>query len=170
VSASVLFLLVAGAAGIGLVRTIRGQARDRRYLASEDDDAPLQVSHLSRPLQGLARETRALRLSFDGPLRDLEAAVGPIVETEEIDVKLTSASRDLGDWIKLVDRLGHADQELLVDLGIQTSKIRTLFEEADWNLDRRTLGARKLAEKIRSIARELGHIEEVLQRQHDPYR
>jgi hypothetical protein len=167
VSASLLFLIVAGAAGFGLVRTIRGQARTRKYLEGRADDAPLQISHLTRALQDWARETRALRLSYDSPRREIEGAVGPL--GEDLDARLTMASRELGEWLGVAEHLAEEDKETLRDLGATPDRVRNIFAELGWSLERRQ-GRRKLLAQIREIVRELDRIEERLQVETDPYR
>ena len=53
-----IYLLLAAVAALGLLQTVRGQVRSRRYLEESPDENPLQLSHLSGRLQALARDTR----------------------------------------------------------------------------------------------------------------
>lgn len=172
-----VYLLLAAAAALGLMQTVRGQVRSRRYLDESPDESPLQLSHLSRKLQDLARDTRALRLSLEGPLRDgksLNAGMGASVgfndggETEQI---LSDAAREIGDWIHEVERLNLNDQGYLHDVGADSAPIRALFESEGWSLERkRKPGQQPLHTQLERLVRELRAFEERLQTPPNPYR
>jgi hypothetical protein len=169
-----IYLLVAGLAAIGLLQTMRGQARSRRYLESSPEDHPLQISHLSRNLQALARDTRALRLSLEGPLRELAEGVGPSMlgqEFDELQQRLRDAARELGEWVQEVDRLPHNDKAFMHDVGASPEQVRGLFEAEGWALERkRKSGQPPLVKQLGLIVRELEMFEERLQTPPDPYR
>ena len=166
---TILYLLVAGAAGIGLLRTLRTQARTRKYLEETPEESPLRVDHLSRPLQGLARETRALRVSLEGPIHQLDDHAAASLDTQELDAVLSNASRDLGEWVRSFTTLCEEDLITVRDLGAEPEKVQALFEHEGWVLDRRR-GRAHLAQRLRRISKELEHLEVRLQRQLDPYR
>ena len=172
-----VYLLLAGVAALGLLQTVRGQVRSRRYLEESPDENPLQLSHLSGRLQALARDTRALRLSLEGPLRDgkhLDAGVGASVglgEGGELELILSDAAREIGDWIHEVERLGPSDQGYLHDVGASGAPIRALFESEGWALERkRKPGQPPLHKQLERLVRELQLFEERLQTPPNPYR
>jgi len=169
-----LYLVLAAFAAIGLLQTMRGQARGRRYLESSPEDSPLQISHLSRNLQALARDTRALRLSLEGPLRDLsEGSAAAMLgqEFDEVQQRLHDAARELGDWVNEVDRLPVNDKAMMHDANADPSRVRALFEAEGWSLERkRERGQPPLRKQLGLIVRELELFEERLQTPPDPYR
>ncbi len=169
-----VYLVIAGLAAIGLLQTMRGQARSRRYLESSPEDNPLQISHLSRNLQALARDTRALRLSLEGPLRQLAEGGGTAMlgqEFDELQQRLRDAARELGDWIHEVERLPQNDQAYMHDVGAEPDHVRALFEAEGWSLERkRKSGQPPLRKQLGLIVRELELFEERLQTPPDPYR
>lgn len=168
-----VYLLLAAVAALGLLQTMRGQIRSRRYLDERPDENPLQLSHLSSRLQALARDTRALRLSLEGPLRDgarLDASVA-LGEFDETQQMLSDAAREIGDWIHEVERLGANDKAYLHDVGADSRKIRGLFEAEGWSLERkRKPGQPALHEQIGRLIHELTIFEERLQTPPNPYR
>jgi len=184
-----VFLGIAVLAGFGLFRTLRGQAASRRYLDESGHEAPLEISHLSLPLQRVARETRALRLSLDEPLRLVQGAerlLGTDVSTAEVERELLNASRDIGAWVRLVERLGDQDQATMRDMGAHFEPVRDAIAAEGWALELRPNakyvdmieGARdnlvnhseKLSERMRRLLLELERVETKLQIPLDPYR
>ncbi|HLT40205.1 MAG TPA: hypothetical protein VK034_28190 [Enhygromyxa sp.] len=169
-----VYLAVAGLAGLGLLQSFRVQARSRRYLESSREDNPLQISHLSRRLQALARDTRALRLSLEGPLHDLTEGASTTVlgqEFDEVQQRLRDAARELGEWIFGVDRLPQNDREYMHDVGASADHVRSLFEAEGWSLERkRKAGQPPLRKQLQLIVRELELFEERLQSPPNPYR
>jgi hypothetical protein len=167
---AVIYLVVAGLAAIGLAQTMRSQARGRRYLENSPDEHPLQLSHLSRPLQTLLRDTRALRLALEGPLRQLsESAM--LGDHEELQQHLHDSARELGEWLRELDRLPKNDREYVADAGADPDRIRTLFELEGWSFDRkRPQGQPPLRDRMRAIVDELRAFEERLQVPPNPYR
>jgi hypothetical protein len=165
----ILYLLVAALAGFGLVRTLKSQARTRKYLEEGKEDGPLRVDHLSRPLQSLAQETRALRVSLEGPVRQLEDQLGASLDTVEMDAALAATSRELGDWTRSLAGLTEDDRARLDDMGAEPEKVRILFADEGWILERRR-GWKHLHDRLKRISRELEALETRLQLQTDPYR
>ena len=169
-----VYLVVAGLAALGLLQTMRGQARSRRYLESSPEDNPLQISHLSRKLQALARDTRALRLSLEGPLRELSEGSGTTMlgpEFDEVQQRLRDAARELGEWIFEVERLPQNDKAYMHDVGASPDQVRALFEAEGWSLERkRSSGQPRLHRQLELIVRELETFEERLQTPPSPYR
>ncbi|MFO7567658.1 MAG: hypothetical protein R6X02_33765 [Enhygromyxa sp.] len=169
-----LYLAVAGLAALGLLQTFRVQARSRRYLESSPEDNPLQISHLSRKLQALAQDTRALRLSLEGPLHDLAEGASTTMlgqEFDEVQQRLRDAARELGEWIQEIDRLPQNDRAYMHDVGASPAHVRALFEAEDWSLERkRKSGQPPLRKQLELIVRELELFEERLQTPPNPYR
>jgi hypothetical protein len=168
-----VYLLLAALAALGLLQTMRGQIRSRNYLASHPDEHPLQLSHLSTKLQALARDTRALRLSLEGPLRDgqrLNSTVS-LSEFDEVQQTLRDAAREIGDWLHGLEQLGANDRAYLHDVGAESSSIRALFEAEGWSLERRRKpGQPPLHKQLERLVRELTLFEERLQTPPAPYR
>jgi hypothetical protein len=173
-----VYLAVAALAAIGLLQTMRGQARSRRYLESSPDEQPLELSHLSRQLQALARDTRALRLSLEGPLRELSEGgdkplvpLGQLGEFDELQQRLRDAARELGEWIQEVDRLDRRDAAYMADVGAHPGTIRAIFDDEGWSLERkRKPNTPPLKRQLERIVRELQAFEERLQTPPNPYR
>jgi hypothetical protein len=169
-----LYLAVAGLAAIGLLQTFRVQSRSRRYLESSPEDQPLQISHLSRKLQALAQDTRALRLSLEGPLHDLSDGGSTTMlgqEFDEVQQRLRDAARELGEWVQEVDRLPQNDRAYMHDVGASPEHVRALFEAEGWSLERkRKAGQPPLRKQLQLIVRELELFEERLQTPPNPYR
>ena len=169
-----LYLAIAGLAAIGLLQTFRVQARSRRYLESSPEDNPLQISHLSRKLQALAQDTRALRLSLEGPLHDLSDGASTAMlgqEFDELQQRLRDAARELGEWVQEVDRLPQNDRAYMHDVGASPDHVRGLFEAEGWSLERkRQAGQPPLRKQLQLIVRELELFEERLQTPPNPYR
>lgn len=169
-----IYLVVAGLAAIGLLQTMRVQARSRRYLESSPDTQPLQISHLSRKLQALARDTRALRLSLEGPLHELAGGSGTTVlgqEFDEVQQRLRDAARELGEWLQEVERLPQNDRAYMHDVGASPDHVRALFESEGWSLERKRAARQPpLRKQLQLIVRELELFEERLQAPPNPYR
>jgi hypothetical protein len=168
-----IYLVVAGLAAIGLAQTIRSQARGRRYLESSPDETPLQISHLSRPLQALVRDTRALRLGLEGPLRELdETPSSPMLgEYDELQERLRDAARELGEWLLQLDHLARGDRDYVAAVGAEPDRIRALFQAEDWSFERkRGAGQPALRDRLTTIVGELRLFEERVQTPPNPYR
>lgn len=171
-----VFLLVAAAAAFGLYRTMRSRNENVRYLEEAGEEAPLSISHLSRPLQKLARETRSLRLSLEEPkrqLRTLPSRMSPEFDGRAIDQMLMNSSREIGEWLNTLHRLGEEDREHLIDVGANAAAVRDAFAAEDFALELGSGGSKRagqLVEHVGKIQRELDRIEKALQLQTDPYR
>jgi hypothetical protein len=158
------------------LRTLRSRADDLRYLEQAPDDAPLQISHLSRGLQRLAHETRALRSSLDEPARQLASVSGrmsPDFDPGSLDRTLLNTSREIGDLLETVRRLDDADRAHLVDVGASPDAVRDTFAAEGFALELGRGGparARQLRLRIDQLRRALEHLERALQIQPDPYR
>src|SRR5690606_9665949 len=141
---------------------------------SSPDAEPLQISHLSRKLQSLARDTRALRLSLEGPLHELSERTSSRMlgqEFDEVQQRLRDAARELGEWIREVERLPSSDQEYMHDIGASPEQVRALFEAEGWSLERkRAPGQPPLHQQLQRIVRELELFEQRLQAPPSPYR
>lgn len=181
--------MIAVLAGFGLFRTLRGQAASQRYLDEGKREAPLVLSHLTQPLQRVAHESRALRLSLEESLRLVQGAerfLGSDVSTAEVERELLNASRDIGVWVRLVERLSDADRATMRDMGAHHEPVRDAIAAEGWALELRPnakyLGmteddrvnlvnhSEKLSERIRRLMLELERVETKLQVPLDPYR
>lgn len=164
-----LYLALAGIAVIGLIQTIRGHARQRVYLEQAGDPPPLQLSHLPSALQRLAADTRALRISLESPLRELETLHA---SPEDAQHSLAEATRELGEWVQAVQRLSLSDRAHLRDVGANPDRITALYLDEDWSLG--SLGAHfgdaRMRDRIARLMQELERFEERLQTTHSPYR
>ena len=165
------FLFVAAFASYGIFRVVRSNERDRKYLEAGKDEAPLVLEHLSLALQTVARETRMLRISLEAPIRDVaEFRRGQLNATAEdlegFDSMLMNVSRDVADWLAVVDKLPERDQAALRDYGVSVEPIRHALASEGFAFERRHLeraGARPLDERLRAIGSELSKIEAALQ-------
>lgn len=170
---ALVFLALAAAASYGLFRTVRGQAASTRYL-EEAVEVPLQIGHLSKPLQRVARETRALRLSLEEPMilvKDAEGLLGGETPRSDLERELMNASRDLGEWVRLVERLPEEELAQLRDLGVDYGPVRDAMAREGWSLElRRKKATEKLSVRLHRILGELERIERAMQVQADPYR
>jgi hypothetical protein len=169
------YLGLAAIAAVGLWRTMQAQSESRRYLEAGHDDAPPELGHLEAPLAHLVQDARALRLSLEGPLRQLKSvgvlgALGS--DAEELDSKLLEATRELGEWLASVDRLGASDRRRLDELSPEAERVRNLFAEEQYALERklRRRGRPPLRESLERLLDELGKFEVNMQRAQSPYR
>lgn len=171
-----VFLLLAASAGFALYRTMRTRSQNVRYLEEAGEEPPLMLSHLSRPLQRLTQETRALRLSLEDPVRQLRSLPGrlsPDFDGKAIDGALMNANREIGDWINTVSKLGEEDRERLVDQGVNAAAVRDAFAAEGFAFELGAGGGRRaksLAAQLEKLREELLRIERNLQIQTDPYR
>ena len=169
------YLGLAAIAALGLIRTVQAQSSSRKYLeAGEDDKAP-ELGHLERPLANLVLDARALRLSLEGPLRQLNSvgrlgAMGS--DAEELDSKLREATRELGEWLAAVDRLMPSDRQRLDELSPEVERVRNIFAKEQYALERvvRRRGRPSLRNTIKRLLEELSKFERDMQRAHNPYR
>ena len=168
------YLGLAAIAALGLWRTISAQSESRRYLEAGRDDRPPELGHLERPLANLVQDARALRLSLEGPLRQLESigvlgALGS--DAEELDSKLREATRELGEWLASVDRLPPGDRQRLDELSPEAERIRNLFAQEQYALERvRRRSRPPLRAALVRLLEELAKFEVNMQRASSPYR
>jgi hypothetical protein len=86
---------------------------------------------------------------------------------------LMNVSRQLADWVGIVDRLSEADRERLIDMGASADPIRRALDEEGWSFERRNLepeGRPRMDVRLRRIADALEKIERSLQLPPSPYR
>jgi len=122
-------------------------------------------------LQQVARETRMLRISLEAPIRDVaEFRRGQLNATAEdlegFDSMLMNVSRDVADWLAVVDKLPERDQAALRDYGVSVEPIRHALASEGFAFERKHLeraGARPLDERLRAIGGELSKVEAALQ-------
>jgi hypothetical protein len=168
---SSFFLVVALLAAYGIFRVVRSQARDRKYLAESKADAPLMLDHLSATLRAIARDARFLRLSLESPIRDItQLRSGQLNATAEdvdaFDTMLMNVSRQVGDFLVGVDRLGERDRAELGDLGVSVEPIRQVLEAEGYSFERKRMqrpGMPPLDQRLEAIRNELSKIEAALQ-------
>ena len=169
-----VYLGVAAVAVVGLVRTMRSQARSRAYLELALQEEAPALDHLGPALVGLVADARAIRTSLDAPERIL-AQAGPLGalggDAEELDSLLRELSRELGDWIGAVERLGEADRTRLEELSAQPRQLERLFREENYAIERhRGRGRRTAAQTLAQVRALFEAFERELQRARDPYR
>lgn len=165
------FLFVAAFASYGLFRVVKSNERDRKYLEAGKDEAPLVLDHLSLTLQRVARETRMLRISLEAPIRDVaEFRRGQLNATaedlESFDGMLMNVSRDVAEWLGVVDKLEERDRSALRDYGVSVEPVRQALASEGFAFERRHLQrdrALPLDDRLRAISRELSKIEAALQ-------
>ncbi len=140
-----LFLIIAGWAGYGIFRMLRSGRESQRYLTEAREESPLQIDHLSPPLARLARDTRLLRISLEAPVRQIkEMLIGDLdtATTEDLDAfdnMLMNTSRQLDEWLQMIDRLPETDSATLADLGLGPGPIRSALAREGWAFERKNL-------------------------------
>lgn len=173
------FLFVAAWAAFGILQIVRSSERSRKYLAAAHDEAPLEVGHLSPALSRLAHETRFLRISLEGPIRDVaefrsgEFAQSAGEDLDAFDNMLMNVTRQLDDWVHAVERLPDAERATFEGLGLSAGPIRAALENEGWSFERQHLerpGQPPMERRLARVAEELARIEAALQVQQQPYR
>jgi hypothetical protein len=175
---SAFFLFVAAWIGFGIWRMSKSSERNRKYLREAKEEAPLQLAHLSVPLQRLAADTRLLRISLDSPIRDVEdfrlhEVTRTAEDLEGFDAMLMNVSRALADWVNAIDRLPERDRTALRDLGVSPEPIRAALVAENWAFERRhieRLGQPPLDTRLRLLMNELVKAESALQASPRVYR
>ena len=173
-----LFLIVAGWAAYGIYRMMRSGRENQRYLAAARDEAPLQTEHLSPPMAALLQETRLLRISLEAPVRQVkEFIIGDLdtASTEDLDGfdnMLMNISRQLADWLHMVERLPEAEQATLADLGLSAEPIRQVLIREGWSFDRKNLRGPggPMHKRIEYVIAELLRVESQMQTTRRVYR
>ncbi len=173
-----LFLIVAGWAVYGIVRMMRSGAESQRYLAEAQSETPLHTEHLTPPLAALLRETRLLRISLEAPVRQIkEHMIGDLdtASTEDLDGfdnMLMNTSRQLGDWITMVERLPENDFATFQDLGLSADPIRQALIREGWSYERKNLRGPggTMDQRINHVIAELQRMETQMQTTRRLYR
>ena len=175
----VLFLLVAALSAYGIFAMLRANERNQAYLRDAKVEAPLQLDHLSGPLRRLAEDARVLRVSLEGPIRDVRAMrTGEFSETagadlEAFDNMLMNVTREVAEWLDEAARLPEPDHVRLEDLGVAPSRVREMLEREGGSFERRHLkraGQPPLDTRLGALAEELNKLELALQASHSVYR
>jgi hypothetical protein len=173
-----LFLIAAGWAAYGIYRMLRTGRESQRYLVEGPRDAPLQTEHLSPPLARLAQDTRLLRVSLEAPVRQVrELLVGDLDSARNEDLSafdnmLMTTSRQLGDWLRVVDQLPATDATSLQDLGLSPEPVRNALIREGWTFDRKHLRGPggPMDQRILLVIAELQRFETQLQTPRRVYR
>jgi len=161
----------------GFYRLLRAQQEARRYLEGSSE-APLQLSHLSRALAMVARETRTLQISLESPLRAIrEFMQTDLTRTEDdleaIDAALMEVTREIGEWLAMIDALPQHERSALESMGASAGRVRAAMEAEGWAFERSHLrrpGRPDLDVRLETLMRELGRVETALQVPPNPYR
>lgn len=163
--------------GYGFVRLRRAEEAARRYLES-GNEKPLQLAHLGDTLARVARETRTLRIALESPLQAIREHMRvDITRTEDdveaFDATLLEASRELGEWLAMIDALAPHDRQELEALGAGPEAIRGALAAENGAFERAHIhveGRPPLDQRFEAILRELARIEGALQGQGHLYR
>ncbi len=162
------FLLVA--VGYGTFRLLRSQAAARRYLEEGAALAPLELDHLPIGLRRLVQEARTLRISLDSPIRSIrELLHADITRTHEdiesIDHALMETTRQVNDWLGMVDRLSEDDRMRLDEVGASPEPIREALRAEQGAFERarfHVAGEATLDHRLAALAREFARVETAL--------
>jgi hypothetical protein len=173
-----LFLIVAGWAAYGIYRMMRSGRESQRYLAAAREEAPLHTEHLTPPLAALLQETRLLRISLEAPVRQVkELMIGDLdtASTEDLDGfdnMLMNISRQLADWVIMVERLPENDLATFHDLGLSGDAIRQVLIREGWSFDRKNLRGPggPMHQRIEHVIAELRRVEQQMQTSRRVYR
>jgi len=162
------FLLVAVWSGWGLVHMLRSGQRNQAYLQAANEDEPLQLEHLSPGLRRLIRESRLLRISLEAPARQVfELRQGELhQDLDALDNALMDITRQVMDWVDLVDALGESDRQTMRDLGVDAQRVRGALELEGLAFERRKVylvDQPPLDKRLEAIGAELKRIETALQ-------
>ncbi|MCA9657609.1 MAG: hypothetical protein KC486_04650 [Myxococcales bacterium] len=163
--------LFVAAVGYGAFRLMRSQSAARRYLEEGKDDGPLELGHLTPSLRRLALETRTLRISLESPIRALrELLHADLTRTQEdidaVDHALMEATRQVSDWLVVVDRLSESDRQRLDDVGGTPEPVRAVLNAEHGGFERsrfRVDGQPTLDVRLENLGKELARIEAALQ-------
>lgn len=172
----VLFLLVAAFSAYGIYAMLRANQRNQAYLRDAKVEAPLQLDHLSAPLRRVAEDARMLRVSLEGPIRDVRAMrTGQTtgVDTDAFDTMLMNVSREVAEWLEEVGRLSDGDAGRLEDLGDAPGRVRDMLAREGGAFERRHLkrpGQPPLDDRLTALAAVLGELELALQANRSVYR
>lgn len=173
-----VFGVVAVIGGYGVFRLYRSLAAAQKYLEESGEEVPLQLSHLPADVARVAQDTRSLRLSLEGPLRQAEDLLRVDLMRTQDDVEAAAqvfmdASREVAEWLYQFERLPEIKRSELKDAGIGPDKIRAAMEAENWAFELTNLrvkGRATLDLRIRKILEELGRVEVALQSHSRGYR
>jgi hypothetical protein len=126
----------------------------------------------------VARETRTLRISLESPLRALrEFMQTDPTRTEDdleaVDAALMEATREVGEWLAMIDGLPAHERGDMEAMGASAGPIRSALAAEGWAFERshlRSPGRPDLDVRLEAMLRELGRIEAALQVPVNPYR
>ncbi len=175
----VLFLLVAAFSAYGIFAMLQANRRNQTYLKESRDEVPLQLDHLSGALRRLVEDTRLLRISLEGPIRDVialrtgEFSQSAGADMEAFDSMLMGISRDVAEWVEAAQRLPETDRGRLEDLGVSPDRVRHMLAAEGGAFERRHLnrpGAPPLDARLKGLADELNKVELALQASGHVYR
>lgn len=175
----VLLLVVVAFSVYGAYALAASRRRNRAYLAASTDDPPLQLDHVSAPLRRQAAGARTLRISLEGPIRDVialrtgEFSPSSSTDFESFDAMLIDLSRQVAEWLEEARRLPEVDRARLEDLGASTRAIRSMFEAEGGAFERKHLkrdGMPPLDERLERLANALERFELALQSNGRVYR
>lgn len=175
----VLFLLVAAFSAYGIYAMLRANQRNQAYLRDAKVEEPLALDHLSTPLRRLAQDARMLRVSLEGPIRDVKAMrTGEFsqtagADTESFDTMLMNLTREVAEWLEEAARLPETDRARLEDLGNAPVRVREMLEQEGGSFERRHLkraGQPPLDDRLTAIGAELNRLELALQANRSVYR
>ena len=161
-----------------VVRSVRVEG-NARYTASQIAGAFGQLP--GRALLGEAELRRGVEVLFATfhvrvtveAVQLSDGSGAPVLgqEFDEVQQRLRDAARDLGEWIRDIDRLPQNDRAYMHDIGASPIQVRALFEAEGWSLERkRAAGQPPLHKQLHLIVRELQLFEERLQTPPNPYR
>lgn len=162
------FLLAA--VGYGTFRLLRSQAAARRYLEEGAAEIPLELDHLPTGLRRLVQEARTLRISLDSPIRSIRELLHTDItrtheDIESMDHALMEASRQVNDWLGMVDRLSESDRLHLEEVGASPEPIRAVLRAENGAFERsrfRVVGQPTLDHRLAALAREFSRVETAL--------
>jgi hypothetical protein len=163
--------------GYGYVRLRRAEEAARRYLEA-GQDGPLQLAHLGDALQRVARETRTLRIGLESALQAIRDHMAvDLTRTEDdveaFDAALLDATRELGQWLAMIDALAPHHRQELEALGAGPEASRGALAAENGAFERAHMqapGRPPLDQRFEAVLRELARIEAALQAQGHMYR
>jgi hypothetical protein len=175
----VLFLLVAAFSAYGIYAMLRANQRNQAYLRDAKVEEPLQLDHVSGPLRRLVEDARMLRVSLEGPIRDVTAMrTGEFSQTAGADVEafdsmLMNITREVAEWLDAAARLPETDAGTLEDLGSTPTRVREMLDREGGAFERKHLkrpGQPPLDARLKALAEELNRFELALQANRSVYR
>ncbi|MEM6989618.1 MAG: hypothetical protein AAF721_03950 [Myxococcota bacterium] len=172
------FITVACLAGLGLLRMTKAGQQNKKYLDAGRDEQPLQLDHLSAQMRRFVADTRLLRISLESSVRTIAQFINGDLEAtnddrDGFDQMLMNATRNVADWLGVVDRLGEAEVGRIVDGGGNPGAIRSAMEHEGWSFERRNLtmaGRPPMNLRLQAVMEELHKVELAMQQTNRIYR